>query len=87
MARSVPKYKSFKTEVRVLDYRPHTEHGPPLVLLADAFREFSEEASGGLPDCHACMLAKKLVELVSQVGRAEGRGGYSVWVGVCGGGS
>ena len=56
------------SDAQLLDHRPHTDRGPPLEIMCEAFASFSQDACTCVPGLAACTLTRQLVELVSQVG-------------------
>ena len=74
VANTPEKYNKLKREVqmqggaRLLDHRPHQEHGPPLDILCETFAQFSLDVRNCIPSLEASRLVGKLVDLVSKVG-------------------
>ena len=52
---------------KMLDHRPHDQHGPPLQILSNAFANFTEILHSGTPSAEDCRAAAAMVALVSQV--------------------
>lgn len=52
---------------RLLDHRPHDQHGPPIQILSEAFAKFAELVRTCTPTAEDCRAASKMVDLVSQV--------------------
>eukprot|EP00243_Klebsormidium_subtile_P000701 TRINITY_DN1117_c0_g2_i1.p2 TRINITY_DN1117_c0_g2~~TRINITY_DN1117_c0_g2_i1.p2 ORF type:complete len:227 (+),score=42.97 TRINITY_DN1117_c0_g2_i1:262-942(+) len=72
-SKSVTKAREKIEEVkgRLLNYRPHTEHGVPIQIMSRAFSSFAEEARLGNPTPEDCEMALQLVQIVSGLAEDE----------------